>query len=221
MTGSRTLTLLALTCLAAGPAAAQQPAVRSPLARADVHGTLGWFNAEAAVSNPHNDWYNNSLYGGAGFGWYWTDHHKTEVEFGATSTAELYANEPLTISGQTTYLSFQQKFSTKRIGVAQQYQFYRNAWFHPHVAAGVDLTWQTVRRQDEQVYSFDPLTRQPRIARDRQDHGPVTSRNARAFATTGFKAYLTPRGFFRTDLRVSLHDGIDEVLLRFGFGLDF
>ncbi len=60
--------------------------------RADVSGSLGWFNADKAELNSSegtNDWYNRSLYGGAGFGWYWTDHWKTEIEGGASSEAEL------------------------------------------------------------------------------------------------------------------------------------
>jgi hypothetical protein len=32
---------------------------------------------------------------------------------------------------------------------------------------------------------------------------------------------MTQRAFFRSDLRLVFRNGVDEVLLRFGFGADF
>ena len=49
----------------------------------------------------------------------------------------------------------------------------------------------------------------------------MTSTEVRPFVATGFKAYMTQRAFFRSDVRVGVRDGVDEVLLRFGFGVDF
>jgi hypothetical protein len=220
MRASRTLTLAALALLAAAPLSAQTaPAPRSPLVRADVYGTLGWFNADAGLRD--SGWFNRSLHGAAGFGWYWTDHLRTAVEFAATTPAEVYSSELVTVAGQSTYLGFRQTFDTKRLGIGQYYQFYRNVWFHPHVAAGVDVTWETVQRIDEPVFVFDPVGRQGREGRPRREHSPVTSHEVRPFVATGFKAYMTQRAFFRSDLRVGVREGIDEVLLRFGFGVDF
>ena len=51
--------------------------------------------------------------------------------------------------------------------------------------------------------------------------GPRTDIFVSLFVSAGFTAYLTQRGFFRSDLKVTLRDGVDEVLLRFGFGVDF
>jgi hypothetical protein len=178
-------------------------------------------NAQADVSDRYNDWFNRSLYGGAGGGWYWTDHLKTELEFGASTTAELYSSAPITVAGRTTYVASRQRFSTKRLIAAQQYQFFRNTWFHPHLAAGVDLTWETVKRRDEPIFFYDPVTRQSRPLQEAVNHPGKTSLVARPFASAGFKAYMTQRGFFRSDLRFGFGGGIDEVLLRFGFGVDF
>lgn len=222
MTASQPLAFAIIGLLAAIPAAAQQiPAPRSPLVRADAHGVLGWFNAEANVPESYNDWYNRSLYGGAGFGWYWTDHLKTEIEVGATTTAEIYSNEPIVIGGQTSYLGFEQRLRTRKVTAAQQYQFFRNAWFHPHLAAGVDLSWETSERRDDPVFVYNPVTRQGRIGREAQQHPPRTSLEARPFAAAGFKAYMTKRSFFRSDIKFGIRGGVDEVLLRFGFGVDF
>lgn len=222
MKGSRTVTLAFIGALAAGPAAAQQPpSARSPLVHADLHGTIGWLNVESNVPTAYDDWYNRVFYGGAGFGWYWTDHLKTEIDVGATSAAELYSGEPVIVSGQTTYLSFRQKFQTRTVAAAQQYQFYRNAWFHPYLAAGVEMSWERLERRDEPLFFYDPVTRQSRTARQARTRAPVKSLEGRPFAATGFKAYMTERSFFRGDLRLAMRSGVDEVLLRFGFGMDF
>lgn len=218
---TRLATLTILTILIAIPAAAQPiPPPRSPLVRADAHGMLGWFNADANVPESYNDWYNRSLYGGAGFGWYWTDHLKTEIEFGATSAVELYSGENTVVAGRPTFLTFRNRFKTTKLAAAQQYQFYRNAWFHPHLAAGVDFSWETTQRRDDPVFGFDPIARVSRITREGRDHSPTTSLEARPFAAVGFKAYMTQRSFFRSDLRFAVRSGVDEVLWRFGFGMD-
>ena len=220
MRGFRTPTLAALLLLAAMPAAAQtSPAPRPPLVRADVYGTLGWYLAETELS--YGDWYSTSLHSAAGGGWYWTDHLRTEVEFAATTEAQTYGSEPVSVRGQTTYLGFREAFRIKQLGIGQYYQFYRNTWFHPHLALGATVTWQTVERTDEPVFVFDPVTRQGREGRPRQQHPPVTSTVVRPFAAAGFRAYMTQRAFFRSDLRLGVREGIDEVVLRFGFGVDF
>ena len=218
----QTVTLLFVAALVPVPAAAQEPApARSPLVRADLHGNCGWFNVKSDVPSGYDDWFNRVFYGGAGFGWYWTDHLKTEFEVGATSAAELYSGEPVIISGQPTYLGFRQRFRSRSVAAAQQYQFYRNAWFHPYLAAGVTVSWETLERQDDPLFFYDPLTRQSRTARSAKTHSPVKSVEGRPFAAAGFKAYMTERAFFRTDLRLGMRSGVDEVLLRFGLGVDF
>lgn len=222
MTEWRTVVLAVVATVAAAPAAAQQVAARTvPLVRVDAHGTLGWFNAEAPGPNRYDDWYNRSLFAGAGAGWYWTDHLKTEVEIGATTEAELYSAEPVILSGRPLHVAFITRFRTTRLGIAQHYQFFRNAWFHPHLGAGVDVRWVTTERRDEPVYDYDPVTRQPRLIRERVHLPAATTRDVRPFAAAGFKAYMTQRGFFRSDVRFGLGEGVDEVVLRFGFGVDF
>lgn len=222
MRGWRTLTRVAVVVLAAAaPAAAQSApaAPASPLVRADLYGTLGWFNAEADL--PFNNWHNRSLHGGAGLGWYWTDHARTEVEFGATTKSQIYSSEPVIVGGHATFVGFRQSFSTRKLALGQYYQFYRNVWFHPHLAAGVDLSWERRQRDDDPVLVFDPGSRAGQISREPRQHPPTTSLEVRPFVGAGFKTYMSQRAFFRSDLRVGIRDGIDEVLLRFGFGVDF
>lgn len=213
-----------LLSLAAPVARAQTaPPPPSPIARTDVSVMLGWFNADKSdtARDSYNEWYNSSLYGGLGAGWYWTDNHKTEIDFGATSEGDIYTSRPAVIDGQPTYIASRLFFDTKRVAVSQQYQGYRNAWFHPHVAAGVDLTWETTREERFPTIFYDNVTRTPRQILPPQNRGPETDLVVRPFAAVGFKAYMTERAFFRSDLRFTVKHGIEEVLWRVGFGVDF
>jgi hypothetical protein len=213
----------AYTILLAGTLAftGAAPASAQPIARADVTGVVGWFNANKSDASSYNDWYNRSAYGGAVLGWYWTDHLKTEVEVGATTPAELYAAQTIDIEGQRTYASSEHRFSTRRFTAGQQYQFFRNAWAHPHAAVGVDLTWETHQQRVDPIVLFDQASRTTRVVQPARTIGPSTDVEVRPFAEIGTKLFLSRRGFFRTDLRLTFRGGVDEVLLRFGLGLDF
>ena len=70
--------LLLLTVLAQAPVA---PATPPQLSRADVHFVIGWQNLRnERAHDEYDDWLNNIFYGGAGAGWYWSDHLKTQVD---------------------------------------------------------------------------------------------------------------------------------------------
>lgn len=215
--------MAAILTATASAAAAQTAPVKSPIARGDVSGTLGWFHANKSEASRerYNDWYNSSLYGGIGAGWYWTDHHKTEIDFGGTTEGDIYTSWPLVVENLNTYRSSRFFYSTRKLAISQQYQAYRNVWFHPHVAAGVDLTWETTREEQSPVFSFDNVSRTSRQVLPPAKVGPDVDMVVRPFAAVGFKAYMTPRGFFRTDMRFVFKGGIDEVLWRVGFGVDF
>ena len=203
-----------VTVLAVAPVALAQ-AVAGPVARADVAATLGWLNAdktELESFSGSNDWSNRSAYGGAGVGWYWTDHWKTEIEGGVSSTAEFRVYSPAVIDGRTATLASSYEFVTRRIAVGQQYQFLRNTWVHPFVGVGLDLTWEQTDRKDEVYWALPVRT---------TIHPRQTELLTRPFATFGVKAYVTPRAFVRTDAKVAFDKGIDEALVRFGLGVDF
>ncbi len=122
--------------LLAGATRAGAQTAAGPLFRADVSGSLGWFNADKAeinASDGSNDWYNRSVYGGAGFAWYWTDHWKTEIEGGASSAADLRATPRRSSTAARPRSIPTIRFSTRRLAIGQQYQFYRNVWVHPFV----------------------------------------------------------------------------------------
>jgi hypothetical protein len=191
------------------------PAVAQPIARVDVSGVVGWFNAHAPDPSFYDDWYNRSAYGGAELGWYWTDHLKTEVDLGATSPAELYGVQPILLGGRQIYVSAHHRFSTRRIAAGQQYQFGRNAWAHPHVAVGIDVTAESRQQRLDSIVGPDQTPRTPVETTNRSTHVEV-----RPFAEVGTKFYFSRRGFVRTDFRLTFHNGVDEVLVRFGVGVD-
>ena len=219
------LTLLPAIVLCGSTATAfAQTAAPSAVVRGDATGTVGWLNVnKSALSDQDgNDWFNRGLYGGAAAGWYWTDHHKTEVEVAASNKAQFWAFRRYVVGNVTAYGSSRYTFSTRRMAIGEHYQFFRNAWFHPHVAAGVDLTWETATENSEPVIAYPTAPGgQPRVIRPEVMTGPDTTLRVRPFGEVGFKAYMTPRGFFRSDLRLLARHGIDEVQLRFGFGMDF
>ena len=200
----------------AAQAAAQPP---SPVSRADVSGAIAWLNVNKAEFDAYDNWVNRAVYGGAAFGWYWTDHLKTEVDGGVSSKVDRDVYSVALFNGRQTVTESTFQFRTARIAVGQNYQFFRNVWFHPYVGAGVDLTWETIDRQDESVLVFVPP--QSSIVREPQTHPRTTDLVTRPFAAVGFKSYLTQRSFFRTDLKLVFKGGVDEVLLGFGFGVDF
>lgn len=210
--------LAVLLAAAAVPARAQTPPPL--LVRADAAGSLGWLNANKSELDSSNGWYHHTLQGTATVGWYWTNHLKTEIEVSASAAADLYGADHRLVGGTIVDSFAEHRFSTRRVSVGQVYQFGENAWFQPHAGAGVDLNRETHRRDHRTVSIYDPQTRQTRVFQERET---ATDRDlhVRPFALLGFKAYMTPRTFFRSDLRIVAARRLDEVALRFGLGVDF
>jgi hypothetical protein len=215
------------TALQLGPAvrpAAGQEAVRFSPPRVDTAAYVGWFGANKSELDGYDDWYKGVWHASVSSGYYWTEHHKTEVEFSGTSGGEIYEFpgpfNPTTINpGPVGH-----EFSTTRVALSQQYQFFHNAFFHPTIGGGVALTWETTEREIPPVFARDPiLPGQIPVIRELEPartEGPETTLRTMAFATTGFKAYFTERAFFRSDVHVMFTDRVEDVTLRFGFGMD-
>ncbi|HSC28585.1 MAG TPA: outer membrane beta-barrel protein [Vicinamibacterales bacterium] len=212
--------LITVLLAARSPDAAAQTPASQPLVRADASAALGWFNARERTSPDDDDWYSRSMFAGVTAGWHWTDHLKTEVEAGFSSQAELYGFTTEEIDGSLAYVPSRTRFETSRVAVIQQYQFFRNAWFHPFAGAGLDVTWKTSQREEEAAYTVTPRDGLPHLVRERRILPERTTSELRPVALVGFKAYMTPRTFFRSDLRLTLQRGLDEAVIRFGFGVD-
>jgi hypothetical protein len=221
----KTFPLAAAVWLVGATLATAQEPPKTPLTRGDVHVVLGWQNlhkAQPVEQHYGNDWINGILFGGAGAGWYWTDNLKTQVDFGGGTKGRQYRYEPILVGGQQTgSVSSRVNVQQQSVAIAQQYQFFRNQWFHPHVGAGVDIARETSREEYDPVFFFDPVTRVSRQIAPPRNEGPDHRVLARPFGEAGFKAYMTRKAFFTADTRLMFKSGIDEVLFRFGFGVDF
>jgi hypothetical protein len=193
----------------------------SPVTRADLSGTIAWLTVQKQFATPFDgdDWH-NSFYSGLGAGWYWTDHFKTELDFGVGTESQSYSSRPITIQGRPSFVTTRSDSERRTLGLSQQYQFFRNTWFHPHIAVGAKITWDTVTDEIYPATIYEPPG-PPRIVETARIEGPRTDVTVSPFVSTGFKAYMTRRSFFRSDLRVAFRGGVDDVLVRVGFGVDF
>jgi len=223
----RTLLLAVVGSLICASSAAARQAADIPPApmRGDVHVVIGWQNLRMDPSEdgfgPNDNWSNSILFGGAGAGWYWTEHLKTQVDFGGGTEAEHYRYRQLTLNGQQASEISQVHVQQQSLAISQQYQFFRNQWFHPHLGAGVDIGRETRTARYEPIFAFDPALRITRQIAPARVEPSRTRTVVRPFVQTGFKAYMTRRAFFTSDVRLMARGGIDEVLFRFGFGIDF
>jgi hypothetical protein len=209
--------------LLAASASAQTPEAAVQLPRADVHVTVGWQNLrkDQPEGSHNNDWLNAILYGGAGAGWYWNDHVKTQIDGGAGTRDSQYRFRQVVSNGSVTYESSRLRVREANVSISQQYQFFRNQWFHPHVGAGVELARETTTEEYDPIVVYDSTGRVARTIVPGRTEGPEHRFIARPFGETGFKAYMTRKAFFTGDMRVMFRNGIDEVLFRAGFGFDF
>jgi hypothetical protein len=214
---------LALPAAFETTAAGTQPRTRPPrrLVRGDVSAHVGWYTVNKHRFDSYNDWLGDSVFGSLGAGWYWTDHVKTDFQFGASSEVRLYTNSAILVAGRQWFVPSEYKFSTQRVSLGQIYQFGRNEWFHPYAGGGLDVVWERTWREDQQVHDYDPVTRQSILVRNRLTYPSETDVEARAFGSAGFKGYLSRRAFFLLDGRVTFARRVDEVILRIGFGADF
>lgn len=206
--------------LVAAEGASAQPA--PAVIRGDAAATIGWLAANShAPGQFYNDNWIHSLYGAGSTGWHWTDNLKTEVDFGASTEARAFRPEQVVIAGRTTYYTIESRFSRRTLGISQQYQFFHNVWFHPHVAAGLNFTWERQTDEPGPIYFYDNVTSPGRIVPPVRGDSTKTSLRVNPFLAVGYKAYITDRTFFRNDLRVAFRGGPDETVLRVGFGFDF
>ncbi|MBI4477337.1 MAG: hypothetical protein HY654_09205 [Acidobacteria bacterium] len=200
------------------------------IARGDLWGSLGWFNADKGQetggrASYSNDWYNRSLWGGAGASYYWTDHWKTEVEVGGHTEGLVRGQRPLATPvpevGYLPFIYMEHRYLDRTVSIGQSYQFLRNAWAHPFVGAGVNLDWErhSFVTPRQTVYTRPPDNRE--IVLINGSSGREGRFKPKAFVIGGVKAYFTERGYFRTDLKLAGVNGVEQVVVRFGLGFDW
>lgn len=203
------------------PSPAPTPTTRTPLVRFDVHGSVGWVHVTRPDLATYDQWDHGVAEGAIGFGWYWTDHLKTEVEFQAFSESHFYSYERTETPLGPRYASSFYEVRPIGAAVAMTYQFRRNAWVHPFVGAGVSLLSETVREEVQPTTIWDNSAMRALVYEPGYTVGPESSFVAQPFVLAGVKAYLSPRTFFRSDFRIGFRDGPRDVSVRAGIGVDF
>jgi hypothetical protein len=209
---------LAVIVACTAPGRAQDATAQLP--RGDVQSAVGWQNLRGNHSTYGNDWMNAIGAIDGAFGWYWTEHLRTQVDASTGSAGRQYNVEPLTINGNQAYVSSRTIVRPSSVGLTLQYQFFHNAVFHPHIGAGVLLRNERVTEEYESISYFDPVRRESVFVQQRHTEGPENRRRAVPVVDFGYKAYLSQRAFFVNDMRLSLRGGVEGVLFRFGFGID-
>ena len=211
--------IAALVCVLA-PALAHAQSDVSPLPRNDVTVSTGWIGSEHSETR-YNRWH-GSLYGGLGVGHYWTDNLKTEVEAAWLSPTKSTSYEEIIIGADRTYAESDYLFRDLKLSVAQSFQFGRNAWIHPFLAAGADVQrLQTTEDRAPQVRTIFVNGRENRAVLVPGLHERELSVRVRPFVKGGFKMYVSDRAFFVQEFKFGLRSGVDHVLWKTGVGFDF
>jgi hypothetical protein len=211
------LILLAVALLDPRPSHAQTTA---SLPKLDAAGYVGWLGAREHRPSRYSRRWANGLLGGASAGFYWTEHLKLEIDAGAATEARLYLSQPIQVDGREAWQHIEVQSARRAVGISQQYQYGRNAWFHPHVGAGVQLTFERRTERHQPLAVYGPGV-PPQVIREAFTDGPTTRLTARPFVSAGFKGYFAPRAFFRSDVRLGFRRGLDEAIVRAGLGFDF
>ena len=205
-------------------AAAAQPA----LPRWDAAIMAAGFYGRADEPPDSTGFRNDNWFGGGQFGvtagGYWSAHVKTEIEWSMTSEATRYVQRFVTIPNSPTPIpvSGEQYIRNREASISAAWQFLDNAWVHPYVLAGVALDFERVRaRRFSQAVFGSPSQGGTQIVTVEFAEGPVTTRRARGMLGAGAKVYMTPKTFFRAEMRGAVSPRVEHVTFRAGIGMDF
>lgn len=206
-----------------------QAVTAQPVARGDVTLFTGSFSIDTdeirvrEVEPYHERWAHMALFE-ASAGYYWTDHLKTEIGALWTTDGETSGSGVITLPAvQVGWVYHTNRFSARQFGIGQLWQFGRNAMFHPWIGAGVDVVHieHELDRPAQFIYvSTSPGRPALSLPVEATVLRSVTNR-ALPYAAAGFKAYFNERGFVRTDVKLQLRGGVEQVAWKIGVGVDF
>ena len=206
-------TLMFLGFLACTAGVAQAQPASPPLTGFDFTASIGLFSADRSETPGDSSW-SGSFFKGVSAGYYWTDHLKTEVEFGFPNPTEgySYSNQRLA-NGSFASIVDERTYSGPKVALAQVYQFGRNAPFHPYAFAGVDVDLEHV---DLERHTF---VSGPRPF-ETQETSSSNKIRARGFTGAGFKAYVSERAFFKGEMKLDIGQSLNQVTWKAGVGVD-
>jgi hypothetical protein len=213
--------ILSLPSVGLGQATASASVAEASDDRFDAAGYAAWVRANRGGigGDTFRDWFTTPRFS-LGIGRYWTEHLKTEAELAITGQGNLVSFEELESEpGVSRYLYRDHTYRIRTLSLVQAWQFGHNAWVHPFLGAGIDVDWE--RRTVETNLQVSDNRTDPVFTVEAVSRETRTEVIPRAVAVAGLKAYLTRNAFFRTDVRASFSESVDQVAWRFGVGWDF
>lgn len=187
----------------------------------DVAGQLALLNRNKADLGGYQQWYSVAAIDGSA-GRYLTPHVKLELDVGTAAQGEIDGAEPALVAGLPfpfpRYRDHNLRETT--LGATAVYQFLENQWVHPFVGAGIE----TVRERhiaDALPSTIVAVASTP-VQLPAVPAVDSVNYSVRPVVTGGFKFYVTPHAFVRTDVRAALTSGSPAALQwRGGLGIDF
>ncbi len=187
-------------------------------ARWDAAAYVGWLGTNAPDLTLQSDgWYDAATFD-VSSSFHWTPHLKIEGDVSASAEGRLFVYDLSPRPGGFARYG-DQRIRTLTASGGLAYQFLENAWFHPFVGGGLEASRKTTvsELRAQTACPGSPCLPPPVLPKETS-----VSYEAHPFVTAGFKAYLSSRTFFRSDLRVSAAPrSVEAVRWRAGFGVDF
>ena len=190
----------------------------------DVAGQLALLNRKTPQFAEWDRWY-AAAKADVTVGRYWTPNFKTELELGTATGANIDGHEPVVVPGSSFPFQRYREHrlrDTTTVGATAVYQFFDNQWVHPFVGAGIELAREhhVAAALPEETVRFSttvPTLRLPAVpAID------AVTYSVRPLVSAGFKFYVSPRAFVRTEARTSFTaDGPVALQWFGGIGFDF
>lgn len=211
-----------MVLVSSGVASAQEPVGTLP--RGDAWGSFGWALGRTGDEDAYLTRGTRRIIGGVGGGVYWSPNLKFEIDTSTPNRHAVSRFEHTSVGTVQTYRYLRTVEDRWGVAAVQQYEFLPNSWFSPYAGVGVEVGRRTREDYLQGVTVYDTASQPGRVSDQflgEQEIGSERGTVVRPLVTIGFKGYMTRRAFFRSDARVTFHNGVDEVKLRFGFGVDF
>ncbi len=184
-------------------------------------GRHGVNKSEMAADWDH--WYEAASFGMSA-GRFLTPHLGLELDARRSGTGSTFGSETVFDSAGTPFFRTQRhNFTTTSVSGGAIYQAFQNRWFHPFVGGGFEVMHERQRSDpSQQSPSFRNGILIPPPAFVALPASESRSTTVRPYAGTGFKVYVSPRAFLKTDVRVSLsRRGAESAVWRAGVGVEF
>jgi hypothetical protein len=219
-----TLFCLVAPLIASNASAQQQTHLALPrVGRWDAAGELALLNRNRPELGRWDQWYSVAAIDGS-VGRYWTPHFKTEFEVGIAGVGSIDGEESTPVPELPfPYARYRDhKLRETTAGATAMYQFFENQWVHPFIGGGVELVRErhvadALPAETIRFSTVNPNVRFPPVAAINS-----VTYSIRPLVTGGFKFYVTPHAFVRTEVRTSLTTDRPAALeWRGGIGFDF